>query len=329
MQANLGRQPTTQLVDKMSMPTHSKSPVALDIIVVGAGLSGLSAAISCALSGHNVTVFESAQELLEIGAGLQVTPNSSRLLQQWGLPDKLWKSAAEPTHLAVHRYSGEILAMEADFDKKMRAKYGAPFIDLHRVDLQLALYDRARDLGVGFRLGQRVDWIDFDAAEITTQSGVRARADLVVAADGLWSRCRDCFLGGLADRPKMTGDLAYRVVLDLDQITDPDLREWVSKPSVHFWIGPGSHAVGYSLRAGRVYNLVLLVPDDLPVGVSRQPGSVEEMRELFKDWDPILNRFLDLVKTVNKWKLMHRTGPSPSPGLEDNSQGGSSNKSCS
>lgn len=56
---------------------------------------------------------------------------------------------------------------------------------------------------------------------------------------------------------------------------------------MHFWIGPGAHAVGYSLRGGNMYNIVLLVPDDLPVGVTRQPGSVEEMKALFKDWDPM------------------------------------------
>ena len=84
------------------------------------------------------------------------------------------------------------------------------------------------------------------------------------------------------------------------------LREWVSNPSLQFWIGPDTHVVAYSVRAGQMFNLVLLVPDDLPANVARQPGSLDEMRAIFKDWDPILNRFLDQVKTVDKWKLMHR-----------------------
>ncbi|TDZ10328.1 FAD-dependent monooxygenase OpS4 [Colletotrichum sidae] len=289
----------------MAVTAHHRSPVQLEIIVVGAGLSGLATAVAASLSGHKVTVFESALELLEVGAGLQVTPNSTRILQKWGLPDRLWASASEPTSLVVHRYSGAVLAREDDFDQKMRAKYQAPFVDLHRVDLQLSLYERAKELGVRFRLGEKVDAIDFDAPELTTQSGARARADLIVAADGLWSRSRACFLRA-EDPPLATGDLAYRVVLNIDDIADPELREWIAKPSVHFWIGPGTHCVGYSMRAEKMYNLVLLTPDDLPKGVSRQAGSVEEMRARFREWDPILLKFLGAVDSVEKWKLMHR-----------------------
>ncbi|GJC84285.1 FAD-dependent monooxygenase OpS4 [Colletotrichum liriopes] len=241
----------------------------------------------------------------QVGAGLQVTPNSTRILQKWGLPDRLWRSASEPTDLVVHRYSGKILAKEENFDKNIRAKYQAPFIDLHRVDLQLSLYERAKELGVRFKLGEKVDNIDFDIPELITQSGLKARADLIVAADGLWSRSRACFLKK-EDPPLPTGDLAYRVVLNIDEITDPELRQWILKPQVHFWIGPGAHCVGYSMRAEKMYNLVLLAPDDLPSGVSRQAGNVEDLKARFQDWDPILMKFICAVDSVEKWKLMHR-----------------------
>ncbi|KAJ5683988.1 uncharacterized protein N7477_000333 [Penicillium maclennaniae] len=276
----------------------------LRVVIVGAGLSGIATAISSALSGHSVTVIEQAKQLAEVGAGLQITPNAARLLKYWELSASLWEAAAEPTKLTVHRYSGQVLAHDSNFDKNIRAKYDAPFVDLHRGDLQLALFARAKDLGVTFHFGERIERIDFDTTVVHSVAGKTFSGDLIVAADGLWSQCREAFVGK-KDEPIPTGDLAYRIVLTADQISDPDLKALVENPEVHFWIGPGAHAVGYSLRGGQMYNIVLLVPDNLPPGVSKQAGSVEEMQKLFVGWDPILNKFLTYVTNVDKWKLMH------------------------
>jgi salicylate hydroxylase len=311
--------------------TESKTTdvLPLRITIVGAGLAGLSAAISCALAGHHVLVTESAKELAEVciaskatirflpmltepqvGAGLQITPNASKLFAQWGILEALEPKAAEPSCLAVRRYSdGKILSKTKNFDVEMRRKYDAPFWDLHRVDLQVALYERAKQLGVEVRLGARVADVDFDAPLLRLENGEELKSDLIVAADGLWSKCRERFLAakGTADQPLPTGDLAYRIVLRLEDLEDDrELYDWVANPTCNFWIGPESHVVAYSLRGGQMFNIVLLVPDNLPAGVSKQAGSVGEMRAIFEGWDLVLNRFLDHVKTVDKWKLMHR-----------------------
>ena len=282
----------------------------LDIVIVGAGLAGLAAAIACALAGHHVVVLEAAKALAEIGAGLQITPNASRLLARWDLLQKCEAVCAEPTVLAVHRYAdGKLLAEQKDFHVKTRRKYGFPFIDMHRVDLQRLLYDRAIELGVDIRLGQRVASITHDRSRptILLEADAAIECDLVVGADGLWSKCRESLLG-TKDTPEPTGDLAFRIVLTLDQLqADKKLYDWVAEPQCHFWAGPDAHAVGYSVRRGEMFNLVLLCPDDLPPNVSKQTGSVEEMRALFKGWDPILTRFLDHVEQVDKWKLMYRS----------------------
>lgn len=186
----------------------------------------------------------------------------------------------------MHRYSGQVLAHEKGFDKNIRGKYPAPFVDLHRVDLQQALFARAKQLGVKFHMNERVERIDFDTTTVYVVSGNTYSSDLIIAADGLWSRCRECFLGR-KDEPLPTGDLAYRIVLSAEQIEDPELKRLVENPEVHFWVGPGAHAVAYSLRGGRMFNVVLLVPDNLPPGVSREAGSIEEMRGLFGGWDPM------------------------------------------
>ncbi|KAI1801521.1 putative monooxygenase [Daldinia bambusicola] len=277
----------------------------LHLIIVGAGLAGLSAAISTRLEGHRVTVLEKTTKLEEIGAGLQVTPNASRLFHHWGVYDELSYKAAIPSYLAVRRYDGtRVLAREDGYQKKILERYGAPFWDLHRADLQEALVRRARSLGVEIQLGADVQHVDFKRAAVTTQEGQVIQGDLVLGADGLWSRTRSSLLLHQLT-PKPTGDLAYRIILNLEDINNPELRDLVSNPSVNFWIGPESHVVGYSLRQGRMYNLVLLRPDDLPEHVSRLAADVDEMRKLFEPWDPILNKLLACVDRVDKWRLMH------------------------
>lgn len=270
-----------------SAPSQNHDQHQLYLIVVGAGLAGLAAAISSCLEGHKVIVLEKVTKLEEIGAGLQVTPNATRLFQRWGVFDELSSKAAVPSYLAVRRYDGtQVLARDDRFQDKILERYGCPFWDIHRADLQIALVNRAKSLGVEMRLGTEV--VDFDSLEgtVTTAIGDIIKGDVILGADGLWSKSRSLFLGKQMD-PHPTGDLAYRIILHVDNIQDPELKELVSKPCVNFWAGPNSHVVGYSIRQGQTYNLVLLTPDDLPDHVSREAADVDEMRKLFEDWDPM------------------------------------------
>lgn len=236
-----------------------------------------------------------------------MTPNSTRLFKTWGIYDTLEPKAAAPVTLSVHRYDGtKLLAREEDFQKNILAKYNAPFWDMHRVDLQQAMAHRCVELGVAVRLGAKVGKVDFKEAEVEIESGEKYKGDVIICTDGLWSSTRSQFLG----KPSpaiLTGDLAYRIVINTDDLHGPDaeeLRNFVQSSTVNFWAGPNSHVVSYSLRAGKMLNIVLLCPDDLPEGVSKTEGDLEEMRALFEIWDPILKKFLAQVKSVAKWKLM-------------------------
>lgn len=284
----------------------------LQIIVVGAGLGGLGAAISLLLSGHRVLVLESASQIAEVGAGIQVLPNSSRVLIQWGLEERLVPHATFPTDCQMLGWKGELLTSMSFVEAA--AEYEAPFWDFHRADLHRALLERAQELGAAFRINSRVVDIQCeehmkDTATIFLHTGEHLVADLVLGADGIFSTCRDILLGR-PDPPTPTGDLAYRLLLNTaDMVKDPELAPFLEKPhQVRYWLGPGAHAVNYVLRDGKLFNMVLLVPDDMPANATTLDGNVEEMRELYRGWDARITKLLNLCQSVQKWKLCFRAG---------------------
>lgn len=168
------------------------------------------------------------------------------------------------------------------------------------------MVQRCGDLGIEIRLNAKVTSVDFALVEVKLYDGEVIDGDVILCADGLWSATRSQFLGAPSP-PKLTGDLAYRIVINTDELTGPDaseLQKFIRDATVNFWVGPETHVVAYTMRGGDVYNIVLLCPDNLPAAVSKAEGDVEEMRRLFVGWDPILRKFLDQVKGVAKWKLM-------------------------
>ena len=183
------------------------------------------------------------------------------------------------------------------------------------------MFKKAQNCGVKFKFGLWVENIDCEKATITLkvcreapivsnldavpQSGEVLTADLIVAADGLNSKARNAMLGR-PDPPLPTGDLAYRIVLNDHEIEDPELRKMMTDAGCRLYAGPKAHVIMYSLKGGKQMNIVLLAPDDLPATVSRQAASTDEMMSLFDGWDPVLRKFLSLVTSVDKWRLMHR-----------------------
>lgn len=169
------------------------------------------------------------------------------------------------------------------------------------------MVDRCKELGVTFRLASRVTSVDFENAEVTIEGGDKVQGDVVLCTEGLWSTTRSQFLGKPSPAV-LTGDLAYRIVIETEKLTGEDaeeLRKFIDDAHVNFWVGKETHVVAYTMRAGAIYNIVLLCPDNLPEGVSKSEGDVEEMKALFEGWDPVLRRFLGQVKRVAKWKLMY------------------------
>lgn len=280
----------------------------LHVIIVGAGLGGLGAAIAILLAGHNVTVLESASEIGEIGAGIQVLPNSSRILISWGLEEKLVKHATMPRYANMIGWKGNFLS-RMDLHGYADA-LGTPFWDFHRANLHRCLLDRAIELGAQLHVRSRVQIIEYAQDGLTASAvlsdGRTMSADLIVGADGISSHLREVLLGK-PDPPRPTGDLAYRLLINTkDMLADPELQHFIQDPQVNYWLGPDAHAVNYVLRGGELFNMVLLVPDDMPAAAMTVDGNVEEMQALYKGWDPRIGKILSLCQSVQKWKLCIR-----------------------
>ncbi|KAM0723624.1 hypothetical protein Q7P37_000612 [Cladosporium fusiforme] len=282
----------------------------LNIIVVGAGLGGIGAAISLALAGHDVQIFESAPAIGEIGAGIQVLPNSSRVLQSWGMKQALDEYSTKPSRVNMIHWKGEVIS-HMDFQESAAQYPGTFYWDFHRANLHRCLLDRAIELGAEMKTNAKVTGVevspDGDFTTVTLENGEQYVTDLLVGADGINSRLREIMVGHV-DPPILTGDLAYRLLLSTkDMLKDPELAEFVTNPQVNYWLGPDAHAVNYVLRGGELFNMVLLVPDDMPEGANTLAGNVDEMRALYKDWDPRIPKLLALCESVYKWRLCIRS----------------------
>jgi salicylate hydroxylase len=147
--------------------------------------------------------------------------------------------------------------------------------------------------------------VDFSTPAVLLENGTDFKADLVIGADGLKSVCREALLRR-KDPPRLTGDLAYRIIVPASEMRKhPALLDLVDSPAINYWLGPDSHAVGYSLKGGDLYNIVLACPDNLPSFVNTAKADLREMTSFFSSWDPRLRAVLGLVKETSKWRLQN------------------------
>ncbi|KAJ7796263.1 hypothetical protein B0H14DRAFT_28383 [Mycena olivaceomarginata] len=300
-------------VDGLALPQHQHVPngdgarigLRLHIVIVGGGIGGLSAAYCLGRAGHRITVLERASDITDVGAGIQVGPNLSRLLIRWGLGEQLEKLATRPQAIALLRYSNGERVGWTKWGSAMEEDHGAPYYHVHRADL-LELLRTLAAPHMTLRLNSKVVSVDPHAPRVTLEGGDIIEGDLIVGADGIKSIVREAVVG--ASKPPIhTGDSAYRSVISTaGMLADPELKELADRGEMISWMGPAKHIIGYCMRGKTEYNLVLVHPDNNPNESYMAEGSVAQMREDFVGWEPRVQKLLKLVQKTYVLPLLYR-----------------------
>jgi salicylate hydroxylase len=233
--------------------------VTAPVLIAGAGIGGLTAALAIARQGLPVWVFDQAERLEEAGAGIQLSPNATRVLIALGLADRIAPAIVLPS--AVRLRAGGSGRDIAIMPLGAAAHQDAPYWVVHRADLQSALLAAVEcEAGITLKLDARVDGFVLGpqgvTAKISRRDGAGAHdGRALIGADGLWSRLRESL--GARTPPRFAGRTAWRAVVPAADVP-PAFRE----PQVNLWIGPGGHLVHYPVRAGASVNIIAVTSDD-------------------------------------------------------------------
>jgi salicylate hydroxylase len=279
-------------------------------LIVGGGIGGLSAGLACMRAGWEARLYEQAGQLSEVGAGIQLGPNATRLLRDWELGDALARVATLPEKVQVRNaLDGEPLA-SMRLGTEFSTRYGAPYVTVHRADLQLVLLTAARRAGIDLKMASAAIGVraDLEAVRLSLP-GMEVEGDALIGADGLWSSLRSQAWGD--GPPAFTGHLAYRALTH-----QKDLPESMRSNDVTVWLGPRLHLVTYPLRAGAQLNVVALVEGQVREGPAgrdwNQSGAVADLQAAM---GPLCAPLRDLVAAMPAWRLwaLHDRPPLAGP----------------
>ena len=274
------------------------------VLLAGAGIGGLAAALACARIGVPVQLFERSPALAEVGAGIQLGPNVTRLLKGWGLQTALEAVAAYPENLLIRSAESGTLLGRLRLGEQALVRYGAPYATVHRADLQALLLQAVQACGSAqLQLGQAITGFDQDAARACLHhaDGRQTQGALLVGADGLSSRVRQQLLGDGPPRP--TRHLAYRALLP-----QAALPAALRCQDVVVWLGVGLHVVQYPVRGGDWLNVVALVEsrlEDSKTGDRSGWDHAATGADLMRELEGETPELLSLLQAMDGWRLWH------------------------
>jgi 6-hydroxynicotinate 3-monooxygenase len=270
------------------------------LAIIGAGMGGLTLGAALHQRGFDVTVYEQAPEFVRLGAGIQMTPNAMRVLRGIGLEPAIRATAFQPRAWTNREWDSGALRYELPLGAAAEAKYGAPYLLMHRGDLHASLASLvpAGRIARGKTLVD-ADWHG-DRVALRFADGSRAEADAVIGADGVHSRLRELWLG--AETPNFTGRVAYRTTFPAALLGGYAIDEKCK------WWGPDRHIVIYYITAQRdeVYFVTSLPEPDFARESWSATGDVEVLRRAFAGFHEQVRRVVAACPRVHKWAIVDR-----------------------
>jgi salicylate hydroxylase len=273
------------------------------VIIAGAGIGGLTAALALLQRGFEVEVYEQASELREVGAGVQISPNGMRVFEELGIADRILALAAHPERREVRMWNTGQAWTTFDLGAVSVQTYGHPYVTMYRPDLLTVLTEAVQAAAPGtIRLGRRVAGCaqEGERAVLHLAEGGSVSGDALVGADGIHSVVRATLHG--ADNAEFTGLVAWRGTIAMDRLP----RHLARMVSCN-WVGPGRHIVQYPLRHGELMNFVGVVErDDWHEESWTTAGTHEEMRADFKGWHEDVQDMISAIPQPYLWALKLR-----------------------
>lgn len=278
-----------------------KNNVAIGI--VGGGIGGLTAALALLRRGFDVSVYEQAAELQEVGAGLQISPNGVRVLAALGVQDELMDVAFEPQGKEIRLWNTGDTWKLFDLGVESVARYGFPYITIHRNDLHQLLVKAV--LGIkpdAIHLDRRFVGVERNDSKVTLAfaDGATESLDVVIGADGVHSKMRELLFG--SGPVTFTGIVAWRGVIPMER-----LPEELVKPVGVNWVGPGGHVIHYPIRRGELMNFTSVVERrDWQIESWSTPGTNAEYHADYPGWHAQVHAYIEAIPQPFKWALLAR-----------------------
>jgi salicylate hydroxylase len=273
------------------------------IIIIGGGIGGLTAALALLRQGFEVEVYEQSNELKEVGAGVQIGANGTRVLHALGLRQPLERSQVVPSGKEARLWNTGQSWKTLDLGAIAVERYGSPHIMMHRGDLHGVLVDAIQGIKPDVvELGQRCIELaqDREGVEVRFESGRIAHGALVIGADGIHSKVREALFG--QDAAQFTGCVAWRGLVPMHR-----LPRHLARNTATSWLGPAGHVLHYPVRRGELLNFISFVErTDWKLESWTVAGTIEELDNDFRGWHSDLHEIIRNIDVPYKWALWVR-----------------------